>query len=203
MPRRASTDWAAVADSSRHLAVVVGCSAGGVQALRLLLSGLAQNLPVPVLVVCHTGSEDVDMLIDVLAAQSCLPVREATERQRPVPGTVHIAPAGYHLLIEADGRFALSVDRRVCFSRPSIDVLFESAAAHYQQALIGVVLTGANDDGALGLKTIRAHHGLAIVQSPDSAEAAIMPAAAIRIAGADHIVPLADIAALINDYCAP
>ncbi len=184
-------------------AVVIGCSAGGVAALGTLLAGLACNLQCPLIVVCHTGSEDVDMLREVLMLKSALPVLEAEERHRPLPGIVYLAPAGYHLLVEADGCFALSVDDRVCYSRPSIDVLFESAATAYLQRLIGVVLTGANDDGAAGLKAIRQRHGLGIVQNPAEAQAAAMPTAAIKLAGADHILPLAAIAPLLNRLCTP
>ncbi len=187
----------------KYTALVVGCSTGGVHALGTLLAGLAPELQVPVIVVCHTGSEDVEMLREVLALKSSLPVVEASERYPPQPGTVHLAPAGYHLLIEADGCFALSVDARVCFSRPAIDVLFDSAAAHYGAQLIGLVLTGANEDGALGLKAIRERRGLAIVQAPEDAVAPEMPQAALRIAGADHTAALTDIAPLINRLCSP
>lgn len=185
------------------MAVVVGCSAGGVQALGTLLQGLAPNLKYPVIVVCHTGSEDVEMLRDVLGLKSALPVQEAEERHAPLPGIAYLAPAGYHLMLEGDGRFAFTVDARVCYSRPSIDVLFESAAAVHGPKLVGVVLTGANEDGALGLKAIRDGGGLGVVQLPGEATAAAMPEAAIRIAGADHILPLADIAPFLNSLCRP
>ena len=184
-----------------YRAVVIGCSAGGVHALSTVLAALNPALRVPIVLVCHTGSEDVEMLCEVLALVSRLPVQEARERHAPAPGIVHVAPSGYHLLIEADGCFALSVDARVCFSRPAIDVLFDSAALHYGAQLIGVVLTGANQDGAQGLANIRARQGLAIVQSPAEAEAATMPEAALRLAGADHTAKLADIATLINQHC--
>lgn len=185
------------------MAVVVGCSSGGVHALGTLLQGLAPNLPCPVIMVCHTGSEDAEMLRSVLSLKSALPVQEAEERHAPVPGTAYLAPSGYHLMLEADGHFALSVDARVCYSRPSIDVLFESAAAVHAERLIGVVLTGANDDGAQGLKAIRDAGGIGIVQLPAEAAAATMPEAAIRIAGADHILPLAGIAPFLNRLCHP
>lgn len=182
---------------------MIGCSAGGVRALGILLGGLSPTLVVPVIVVCHVGGEDVEMLCAVLSLQSKLPVQEAHERHSPCPGRVYIAPAGYHLLIERQGEFSLSVDQRVCYSRPAIDVLFTTAAEHYQQHLIGVVLTGANDDGALGLKAIRDCKGIGIIQSPADAEASAMPEAAIRIAGADHVLALNDIAPLINSLCLP
>lgn len=184
-------------------AVVVGCSAGGVHALGVLLSGISPQLPVPVVIVCHTGSEDVEMLCDVLALKSSLPVQEAAERQAPAAGRVYIAPAGYHLLLEAHGHFALSVDARVCYSRPSIDVLFEAAARYYRQRLVGVVLTGANDDGAVGLKAIREQGGFALVQEPGTCVASAMPEAALRIAGADAVLPLTELAPFLNRLCSP
>ena len=184
----------------RPEAIVIGCSKGGFNALKLLLDALDPQLPQAVLVCCHTAS-GAGVLAGLLAAHSALPVIEATERQPARPGVVHVAPGGYHLLLEHDRHFALSVDEQVCFSRPSIDVLFDSAADTYHAALIGVVLTGANRDGAHGLAQIRAHGGLAVVQEPASAEAAAMPQAALDIAGADYCMPLEQIAPLLNRLC--
>lgn len=182
-------------------AVVMGCSAGGMGALRTVLSGLDRHFPWPVVVVCHTGSEDVTTFCELLEMASALPVREARERQSAVPGVVHVAPSGYHLLLEGDGRFALSVDERVSFARPAIDVLFESAASACGGNLIGVVMTGANFDGAAGLRTIRERGGLAIVQTPADAQAPSMPQAALDTAGSDYCVPLGEIAPLLNRLC--
>ena len=182
--------------------VVIGCSAGGLEALRVLLAGLDPHFPHAVIVVCHTGSEDVTTFCELLESVSALPVREARERQCATPGIVHVAPGGYHLLLERDGSFALSVDERVSFARPAIDVLFESAASACSgHELVGVVLTGANSDGATGLREIRRHGGTAIVQSPDDARAPAMPQAALDVAGADHCVALAAIAPLLNQLC--
>lgn len=178
--------------------VTVGCSAGGLHALHVLLGGLAADFPAPVVAVCHTGSDDVSLLCELLARNSTLPVREATERTLPLPGQVYIAPSGYHLLLDDDGRFALSVDPRVGFARPSIDVLFESAATVGGRHTIGVVMTGANSDGANGLQRIRARGGIAIVQDPADAEVDLMPRAALTQAGADHCVALVEIAPLLN-----
>jgi two-component system chemotaxis response regulator CheB len=116
---------------------------------------------------------------------------------------VHVAPAGYHLLVENDRHFALSVDEHVRYSRPSIDVMFGSATDVYGESLIGVVLTGANSDGAEGLARIRRRGGTAVVQAPESAEAAAMPRAALESAGADHCLPLEAIAPLLNRLCLP
>lgn len=187
----------------RPAAIVLGCSAGGPDALKTVLGGLDPRLPQPVLVCCHTGSDTVELLCEMLGYASALPVVEAAERRPVRGGVVHVAPAGYHLLVERDRRFALSVDPRVHHVRPSIDVLFTSAVAVWREALIGVVLTGANADGAEGLDLLRRHGGCAIVQSPDSAEASAMPRAALEQAGADHCVSLDAIAPLLNRLCLP
>lgn len=184
----------------RPEAIVIGCSKGGFNALKLLLGALDPRLPQTVLVCCHTGS-GTGVLSGLLAGHSALPVVEAAERQPAGAGVVYVAPGGYHLLLEHDRHFALSVDEPVCFSRPSIDVLFGSAADVYHAALIGVVLTGGNQDGADGLVRIRANGGIAVVQAPASAEAAAMPQAALDIAGADYCLPLEQMAPLLNRLC--
>lgn len=183
--------------------VVMGCSAGGMSALRTVLGGLDKSFPRPVVVVCHTGSEDITTFCELLETTSALPVREARERQSVTTGVVHVAPSGYHLLLEGDGCFSLSVDERVSFARPAIDVLFESAASACGSDLIGVVMTGANYDGAAGLRTIRRRGGLAIVQTPADAHAPSMPQAALDVAGADYCVPLGEIASVLNRLCLP
>lgn len=182
-------------------AIVIGCSAGGMRALKQMLSNLRTDLGAPILAVCHTGSEDVTTLCELIGASSALPVREASERHCAHDNTVYIAPGGYHLLVEAGARMTLSVDERVAFARPAIDVLFESAADAYGSELIGIVMTGANHDGAHGLLRIRQRRGIAIVQEPLDAEAPAMPQAALDLAGADHCVPLRDIAPLLNRLC--
>ncbi len=182
-------------------AVVAGCSAGGLKALHVLLGGLDAKLPVPLIVVAHTGSEDIGTLCDLLSRNSPLPVVEAQERHLPRPGCVYLAPTGYHLYLEQDGRFALSIDAKVCHVRPSIDVLFESAADAYGSGLAAVVMTGANEDGAAGMKAVRARGGIGIVQDPQDAEVPAMPAAALAQAGADYCIPLNEIGPLINRLC--
>ena len=178
--------------------VVVGCSAGGLRALRGILPQLRADLELPVVVVCHTGSGDVGMLCAVLSRDSALPVEEARERHYPEAGVVHLAPTGYHLLIERDKRFGLSVDERVCFVRPAADVLFDSASRVFGASTVGVILTGANADGAEGLRAVRRRRGIGVVQLPSEAEAAAMPEAALEAAGADYCVPLAQIAPILN-----
>lgn len=184
-------------------AIVIGCSAGGLTALERLFSDLDPALPVPIAVCCHTGSSNVDLLCELLARHATLPVEEARERAPMRAGVIHVAPSGYHLLVETSRRFSLSVDQRVSFSRPSIDVLFDSAAEAYRDALIAVLLTGANSDGAEGLRRVREYGGTAIVQDPDDAECPAMPSAALQLAGADRCLPLAAIAPQLNRLCSP
>jgi two-component system, chemotaxis family, protein-glutamate methylesterase/glutaminase len=184
-------------------AIVLGCSAGGLTAMEVLFAGIDPALPQPIVVCCHTGSSNVDLMCELLAHHATLPVIEAQERAPLHPGTIHVAPSGYHLLVEASHRFALSVDERVSFARPSIDVLFDSAAEAYRESLLGILLTGANRDGAEGLARIRRYGGLAIVQDPDDAEVPAMPRAALELAGADHCLPLTAIAPLLNRLCLP
>jgi len=132
-----------------------------------------------------------------LGQSSQIVVKEAEDKEPLRSGIAYLAPPGYHLLIEPDRSFSLSVDARVNYSCPSIDVLFESAAHVFGESLIGVVLTGANKDGAQGLKIIKEHGGLAIVQNPESAEARSMPQAALAAVSADYVVDLEQLAPLL------
>jgi two-component system chemotaxis response regulator CheB len=184
---------------ARPEAIVIGCSAGGLGALEPLLRALEPPLPQPVIVCSHSGEPGTGLLGPLLARHARMPVRMARERWPVEPGTIHLAPPGYHLLIERDRRFALSVDAPLHYSRPSIDVLFESAVEVYGSGLVGVMLTGASPDGAQGLARIRQAGGLAIVQDPAEALAPAMPQAALDLAGADHCLPLARIALLLNE----
>lgn len=173
-------------------------STGGIAALRLILSSLQHDFPLPVLIVQHTSPDDGNSLCDVLASVCPLPVVPGSARLRVAPGTVYVAPPAYHLLVEKGPRLALSVDQRVCYVRPSADVLFESAADVWGAGLIGVILTGANHDGANGLMAVRARKGLAIVQLPEEAEMPVMPRTALELAGADHVLRLAEIGPFLN-----
>jgi len=182
-------------------AIVIGCSAGGLTALQRLLPNLDRKLAVPVLICCHTGSSNVSLLVELLARASSLPVVEAAERAPADPGVVHVAPSGYHLLVEANQHFSLSIDAKVAYARPSIDVLFETAADAWGEGLVAVLLTGANSDGANGLLAVRQAGGYAIVQDPHTAEANVMPLAGLERAGADACLPLDAIASRLNELC--
>jgi two-component system chemotaxis response regulator CheB len=174
--------------------IVIGASAGGVEAVGSLLQGLPHPYAPSLMVVIHLPADQPSLLAEVFQARCRLPVREALDKEHVEAGTVYVAPPGYHLLLEADRTLALSHDAPVAFSRPSIDVLFESAAAAYGDRVLGIVLSGANSDGAAGLAAIRAAGGWGWVQAPADARAATMPQAAIDTAGADLIVPLRDMA---------
>ena len=182
--------------------VVVGTSLGGLHALEVLLAGLPKSFPVPVAVVQHRHKDSDDMLSRSLQQHSALPLKDAEDKEVIVPGRAYLAPADYHLLVEA-GSFALSTEAPVSYARPSIDVLFESAADAYGKRVIGVILTGANYDGALGLAKIKAHGGLTVVQEPATAESRTMPDAAIAAVAIDWIIPLLDIAPFLVNLCHP
>ncbi|MBF0537910.1 MAG: chemotaxis protein CheB [Nitrospirae bacterium] len=178
-------------------AVVIGASAGGTSAFREILPSLPEDFPLPVVIVQHLHPSSRDDM-PALYKDSCrLRVKQADEKEAIASGCIYFAPPNYHLLIEDDRTFSLSVDAPVNFSRPSIDVLFESAADVYGAALIGVVLTGSNNDGSCGLSKIKAAGGLTIVQDPNTAECPSMPAAAIATTKVDHIVALKDIVSVI------
>lgn len=178
----------------RYEAVAIGVSAGGMKALPVLLAPLPADLPLAVLIVQHMGPDtDHEFFLAYLRQNTKLKVTEAGEREPVEPGIVYVAPANYHLLIERNRTLSLSIDDKVNYSRPSIDVLFESAARTYHDSLIGVILTGASSDGAAGLKAIKEYGGLTIVQDPTTAESPFMPAAAIRSCQVDLIVTLEEI----------
>ncbi|MEA5582563.1 chemotaxis protein CheB [Nodularia harveyana UHCC-0300] len=176
--------------------IVIGTSLGGLSALQILLGNLPANFNLPIAIVQHRHKNSGSILPTLLQAQSVLPIQEVEDKDEILPGKVYLAPADYHLLIEP-GYFALSTDEPVSYARPSIDVLFESAADIYAEGLIGVILTGANQDGTAGLKKVKAQGGMTIVQEPNTAESAIMPASAISAVKVDSILPLAEIPNLL------
>ena len=158
--------------------VVVGASWGGLQALTTLVSGFPKSFPLPIVVVQHRSRDSTSALAELLQDVSELSICEVEDKAPIVPGHVHIAPPDYHLLVDR-GSFSLSTEAPLRYSRPSIDITFESVAYAYNETAIGVVLTGANQDGSEGLRTIVARHGTAIVQDPDTAESPTMPRAAL------------------------
>jgi two-component system chemotaxis response regulator CheB len=180
-------------------AIVIGASAGALDVLSNLLPALPSDYRLPILVVVHLPPDKSSVFVDLMRARCAIRVREAEDKEPIEPGVVYFAPPDYHLLVEQDKRLSLSDDEPVLFSRPSIDVLFESAADAYGGDLIGVVLTGANSDGANGLKAVVEAGGVAVVQSPGSAYAAAMPEAAIAACPEARVLPVNEIAAYLRE----
>jgi len=178
-------------------AIVIGTSAGGVEALNQLFRNLPANFEVPIIVVLHLGNDCV-FLPNAFHTPDGIILREADEKDPIVPKSITFAPPGYHLLIEQDFTFSLSTEDLVNFSRPSIDVTFESAAEAYGERLLGIILTGANEDGAQGLKHVKALKGLTITQDPAEASSKAMPQAAIIAAKPHYIIKLIKIAELLT-----
>jgi two-component system chemotaxis response regulator CheB len=183
--------------------IVIGGSAGALEVLGLILSALPKDFLPTVVIVLHLPAAKPSILPKVLAARSALPVREPDDKEALAPNTVYVAPPGYHLLIEKTRSFALSIDDLVQFSRPSIDVLFDSAADALGATLTGVLLTGANEDGARGLRRIKAAGGRSIVQTPSSAAVAMMPEAGVRLAEPDAVLAPHEIGPFLAQLGAP
>jgi two-component system chemotaxis response regulator CheB len=179
-------------------AVVIGASAGGVEALTVLLPALLPGLRPPVFIVLHLPRDKPSVLADIFARKCAVPVREAEDKEMVAPGTVYFAPNNYHLLVDQGPQLALSADDLVHHSRPSVDVLFESAADIYQGRLLGIILTGANEDGASGLAAVHDAGGVTIVQRPDTARAPNMVLSALRLRPADCVLTLDEIAGMLQ-----
>lgn len=186
-------------------AIVIGASAGGVSALQILLAQLTTNFPVPILIVQHLPadmySDTSSALVAILSRHCALHVKEAQESEKIQAGFVYLAAANYHLLVEKDATLSLSVDAQVCFSRPSIDILFESAALAFGRQLIAVILSGAGADGSAGIKKVAECGGITIVQDPNEADMPCMPRAALASTDAHYVLPLAGLGALLCELC--
>lgn len=176
-----------------YKAIVIGTSYGGLEALKVILPQLDEGFPLPLIIVLHIGDHNNDLFIDYMNSVCALEVKEAESHEPIRPGVIYFAPPNYHLLIEDDFTFSLSTDERINFSRPSIDVLFESAAWAYSAGLIGIILTGANSDGAIGLRAIQNLGGLTMVQNPCTSLSPAMPRAALKICPAALRLKLEDI----------
>lgn len=182
--------------------VAIGGSWGGLYALMEVLGGLTTDFPCPIVVVQHRSNDEADehRLAHVLSRYSALPVTDANDRQPVEPAHVYVAPADYHLLVE-DDQFELTVDEVVQYSRPSIDVLFESAARAYGPDCVGVLLTGFGHDGTAGLRAIREAGGVTIAEDPESAMRPAMPRSAILAGAAGEVLGLEQIAPRLIELC--
>lgn len=174
-------------------AIVIGISTGGVETLKELLGALPKDFPLPIIIVQHISHDSGRGMADLLDEVCNIHVKEADEQELPVGGTVYMAPADYHLMVEPDGKLGLSTDPPVNYARPSVDVLFETAAEAFGKGLAGVILTGAGSDGSRGLKRIKEMGGVTVVQNPEDAVAGSMPDNAIMAVTPDYIVALADL----------
>jgi two-component system chemotaxis response regulator CheB len=179
-------------------AVVIGTSAGGIDALSVILPALPAGLAAAVFIVLHLPRERPSLLVDIFAPKCALPVREAEDKEPVDQGVVYFAPPDYHLLVDRGPRIALSADEPVNFSRPSIDVLFESAADEYGNRLLGIILTGASHDGALGLEAVHRAGGATIVQLPSSAQVPLMAESALKRGPVDRVLSLEQIADVLR-----
>jgi len=182
-------------------AAVIGCSAGGLRALQQILAFLRTDLGIAIVIVSHTGPDSANLLPEIISHSCPLPVSEAQEREPVEPGHVYFAPPNYHLLIEADRSFRLSVDACVCHVRPAADVLFISAADTYRHRLAGLVLTGANSDGARGLRAIADAGGYCFVQTPETAVADAMPRAALLAVPDAKVLRLDEVPGELDALC--
>jgi two-component system chemotaxis response regulator CheB len=188
-------------DTADIRAVAIGASAGGVQALCELLPALSPESRAAVFVVLHLPRDRPSLLADVFSHKCELPVREAEDKEPVMPGTVYLAPPNYHLLVDAGPQLALSADDLVNHSRPSIDVLFDSAAQVYREHLLGIILSGANADGAEGLAAVHDAGGLTVVQEPQTAQSSAMVLSALERRPVDLVLDLEGIAGLLKRLC--
>nr|WP_199330949.1 chemotaxis protein CheB [Leptolyngbya sp. FACHB-16] len=180
--------------------VAIGTSLGGLSALKTLLGCFSRDFPAAVAIVQHRHKESDKALSSFLQQFTVLPVHEVEDKERIQAGNIYFAPADYHLLVEF-GYFSLSIDEPVSYARPSIDVLLESAADAYAERAIGVILTGANQDGVRGLSALKARGGKTIVQDPNTAESPVLPSAAIAAVDVDQVLPLTQIAPYLIHLC--
>jgi len=171
-------------------AIVIGASAGGLKALTSVLGALPSEFPLPIIIVQHLHPHSDSYLAHILDTKCQLKVKQADEKESIVAGIVYVAPPNYHLLVEEDRTFSLTCEEPVKFARPSVDVLFETAIYAYRNKLIGIILTGANNDGSQGVTKIKKMGGYVIVQAPTTAEADAMPQAAIAATQVDEILPI-------------
>ncbi len=183
---------------SKFEVVVIGSSAGGLSALERILERLNPNLVVPIIICQHMASDTGDAMLQLLKKHSVIDMNEPLDKEEVKGNKVYLAPADYHLAIESDKTFSLTQGPRINYSRPSIDVLFETSAEAFLDKTLGIILTGANSDGTNGFKAIKEFGGTTIAQDPVEAMVATMPRSAINAGLADYILTLDEIANFIN-----
>ncbi|HTM66266.1 MAG TPA: chemotaxis protein CheB [Flavipsychrobacter sp.] len=182
----------------RFKAIIIGGSAGSLSVLLEVLPQLSQDISAAIIIVLHRKSTTDSLLVELFSSKTSVPVSEAAEKELIEPGKIYVAPADYHLLIEQDFSFSFDASEKINFSRPSIDVSFESAAEVFRESLVGILLSGANADGVVGLQAIRSFGGTTIAQRPDTAEVPYMPEQAIQQVAMDFILSPPEIADFLN-----
>nr|WP_295873534.1 chemotaxis protein CheB [uncultured Chitinophaga sp.] len=180
--------------------VLIGGSAGGLQAILTLLPGLSSRLNAAVIIVLHRQNSADSVLAELLAAKTTLPVHEAEEKEPLLPGVIYIAPGDYHLLVETDHTLSLDYSEKIHFSRPSIDVTFSAAADVFGADTLAILLSGANSDGVEGLAEVHEAGGLTIVQDPETATVDFMPRHALQAVPVDHVLAADVMASFINNF---
>lgn len=182
----------------KYKVIVMGLSSGGMEALKTIFAALPGNFKIPIVIVQHLSPRSDSQWIEILNKRYGITIKEAEEKEMIKSGTIFLAPPNYHLLLEKNGSFSLSIDERVSYARPAIDVLFDTAAEAFGKKVVGVVMTGSNQDGAAGLKKIKKCGGLAVVQNPETAFSSYMPQEAISQAEPHHILDLQGIIAFLK-----
>ena len=179
-------------------AVVIGGSAGSIDVLLKLLPALSPVFPFTIIIVLHRKNYTDSSLADLLASKTTISIQEVEDKDVVNPGTIYLAPANYHLLIEKEEVFSLDDSEKVNYSRPSLDVTFESAADVYGSSLVGIILSGANADGTAGLNAVKKAGGISIAQKPETAQSSFMPQQAILHAPIDYVLDVEELAVFIN-----
>lgn len=183
--------------------IVIGTSYGGLEAIKKIVNGFPRSFKIPVIIVLHIGNNNINTYISLLNKNTGLTIKEAEEKETIKAKTIYFAPPNYHLQIEDKNSLSLSTAEKVNFSRPSIDVLFETAAWTFGDELLGILLTGSNSDGAEGLKTIKKYGGATIVENPETAFANTMPQSALKKIKPDYVLNLENIADKIIELTNP
>lgn len=177
---------------------IIGGSAGSLEVILKLIPNLRSDLPFALVIIVHRRAAQDSVLVDLMASRASLPVKEVEEKEQILPGHIYIAPADYHLLVEKDHTFSLDYSEKINYSRPSIDVSFDSASEVYGPALFSILLSGANADGVAGMRKVKENGGLVVVQEPGSAEVEYMPRQAISQVKVHHVVYAEQLASFIN-----
>lgn len=181
----------------KHSLLLIGTSAGGIEALKHIINKLPNPFPIPIIVVQHLSSKFESYLPLILENISGIPCKEVEDKDRLMENTIYVAPPNYHVLVEKNFTLSLSTEKRVSYARPSIDVTFETAADAYKNELVGILLTGANSDGAKGMEMIHTYGGLTVIQDPETAYAKEMPLSALRLFQPDYCLDIREIRQLI------